>query len=103
MHGRPADEVVADLERFAQDVAQHRFPDWGVQVDREGERMHLVGQREGSRFEATVVAESTRVVLALRGVAELGLLKFAAAGGADGVRERVRNTLLTSLQQQFGA
>ncbi len=83
-------------------MAQHRFPEWGVRVDREGDLMRLVGAREGSRFEATVTTEPSRVVLSLRGVAELGFLKYTAAGGAEGVRERVRSTLLTSLRQQFG-
>lgn len=83
-------------------MAQHRFPEWGVRVDREGDLMRLVGARDGSRFEATVTSEPSRVVLSLRGVAELGFLKYTAAGGAEGVRERVRSTLLTSLRQQFG-
>lgn len=84
-------------------MAQHRFPDWGVRVEREGDRMRLVGQRDRSRFEATVASEPARVVLSLRGVAEIGFLKYTAAGGAEGVRERVRSTLLSSLKQQFGA
>jgi hypothetical protein len=83
-------------------VATNRFPDWGVRLERDGERMRLVGARDGSRFEATVLAEPRRVVLSLRGVADLGFLKYTAAGGQDGVRERVRSTLLASLQKQFG-
>ncbi|MCW8138937.1 MAG: hypothetical protein KIT58_08545 [Planctomycetota bacterium] len=94
--------MAADLERFAQDVAKNRFPEWGVQILREGERMRLVGQRDGSRFDAAVVSDASRVVLSLRGVAELGFLKYTAAGGAEGVRERVRASLLASLRQQFG-
>lgn len=84
-------------------MAQRRFPDWGVKVAREGDLMRLVGQRDGSRFEATVTSEPRRVVLSLRGVADIGFLKYTAAGGAEGVRERVRSTLLGSLRQQFGA
>ncbi|MCO5165705.1 MAG: hypothetical protein M9894_04975 [Planctomycetes bacterium] len=84
-------------------MARNRFPEWGVQLVREGERMRLLGQRDGSRFEATVVSDGSRVVLSLRGIAELGFLKYTAAGGAEGVRERVRASLLASLRQQFGA
>lgn len=73
-----------------------------MRVDREGGLMRLVGQRDGSRFEATVTSEQARVILSLRGVAEIGFLKYTAAGGAEGVRERVRSTLLSSLMQQFG-
>lgn len=101
-HARPADEVTVDIERFASDVATNRFPDWGVRLEREGERMRLVGRRDGSHFEATVRAEPGKILLSLRGVAEIGFLKYTAAGGAEGVRSRVKSTLESALHQQFG-
>lgn len=101
-HDRPAGEVVADLESFAQDVAQNRFPEWGVKLEREGERMRLLGARDASRFDATVSIEPGRVILELAGVAEIGFLKYTAAGGSEGVRARVRSTLRTSLEQHLG-
>lgn len=101
-HARPADEVAGDIERFAQDVATNRFPDWGVKLEREGERMRLLGRRDTSHFEATVRAEPGRILLSLKGVADIGFLKYTAAGGAEGVRSRVKSTLEAALHQQFG-
>ena len=101
-HDRPHEEVVVDLEAFARDIAENRFPEWGVKLEREGEVMRLVGKKEGSRFEATVTTAPNRVHLSLAGVAELGFLKFNLAGGAEGVRSRVRSTLEGSLQKALG-
>lgn len=101
-HDRPASEVVADLESFAQDVAQNRFPEWGVKLERDGERMRLLGARDASRFDATVSIEPKKVILELTGVADIGFLKYTAAGGSDGVRARVKSTLRNSLEQHLG-
>jgi hypothetical protein len=101
-HARPEAEVAGDIERFASDVATNRFPDWGVKLEREGERMRLVGRRDGSHFEALVRTEPGRILLTLKGVADIGFLKYTAAGGAEGVRSRVRSTLESALRQQFG-
>jgi hypothetical protein len=101
-HDRPREEVVTDLEAFARDIAENRFPEWGVKLEREGEVMRLVGKRDGSRFEATVTTQPNRVHLSLAGVAEIGFLKYTAAGGSEGVRSRVRSTLESSLQKALG-
>lgn len=101
-HDRPQEEVVTDLEAFARDIAENRFPEWGVKLEREGEVMRLVGRKDGSRFEATVTTAPGRVHLSLAGVAEIGFLKFNLAGGAGGVRARVESTLASSLQRALG-
>lgn len=97
-HARSVDEVRLELERFAQDLAQNRFPDWGVHLEREGEKMLLKGERGGTHFRAIVLAEATRVTLDLGGKVELNFLKLTLAGGEQGVRERVRETLGDTLR-----
>ena len=101
-HSLAQDEVLREIEQFAQDLAENRFPDWGVRLERQDGRMQLRGAHDGSAFEATVVAEAGRVVLELTGVVEIGYLKHKLAGGDQGVRDRVRATLAETLSAHLG-
>jgi hypothetical protein len=101
-HHLSPEEVLLELERFAQDLSENRFPAWGVHLERVDGRMLLRGAHDGSRFEAVVVAETGRVLLELSGVVEIGFLKHMAAGGDSGVRDRVRSTLADTLTAHLG-
>ncbi len=101
-HGSTPDVVAAQLEAFAEDLARNKFSDWGVSIQRDAGALTLVGRRGGTHFDARVTSEPGRVIVALEGTIELGGFKLTLAGGPDGVRRRVRETLERTLSEHLG-
>lgn len=86
------------LQEFARDLAEQRFPEWGVQIAPAGDGMlSLAGGRDGTRFEADVHPQPGRVVVSLRGHIELAWMKLTLAGGPEGVRRRVSDEVRKAL------
>ena len=54
------------------------------------------------KFATGVAGGFTATTGWLAGVAEIGFIKYTAAGGSEGVRARVKSTLRTSLEQHLG-
>ena len=102
-HALPPDEVVARLEGFAQDLARNRFPDWGIQVQREAEGLHLSGGRHGTHFSAYLKTPPGLARLEVHGKIQIGGLPLRLAGGAPGIRKRVESALTDSLRSHLGS
>lgn len=101
-HSAPPDEVGRRLEEFAQDLAQNRFADWGVHVDRhEDGNLHLVGNKGGTHFRAEVVPQEAHVHVGLSGTVDIGRLKLTLAGGPDGLRRRVKDEIERVLREHL--
>lgn len=87
------------LEAFAQELARDKFRDWAPALERlAGGALNLKGRRAGTHFDAHVTPEPGRVVIVLEGVIELGAFKLTLAGGPEGVRRRIRETLQHTLE-----
>lgn len=102
-HALPAEEVVKRLEAFAQDLARNRFPDWGIQIRREEEGLHLSGGRHGTHFGADLKTPEGLARLEVHGKIQIGGLPLRLAGGAPGVRKRVESALTSSLRSHLGS
>ncbi len=100
-HSYPPAQLANQLEAFAQDLTQNQFSEWGVRIERKEEQLKLVGRRGGTHFDALVEPQEGRVRLSLAGSIELGRLKLTLAGGAAGVRRRVRDVITNALQRHL--
>lgn len=101
-HGLAPEALAPELRRFAEELANERFREWGVAIEPRGETgLHLAGGREGTYFEADIQAFAARVTVDIRGRVELGLLKLKLAGGAEGVRRRVGDQIRDALRRHL--
>ena len=101
-HALDPSEVAQRLEEFAQDMANDKFVDWGVQIEREEHTLTLRGRRDtGTHFEAKVQPGEGQVRVTITGAVELGRLKLTIAGGAEGVRRRVSDEIGRTLREHL--
>jgi hypothetical protein len=97
----PAD-VARKLYDFAEDLAENKFSEWAVTIERTDEvNLQLSGRRNGTHFDATVESRGGVAVVSLTGSLELALIKLTLAGGAAGVRRRVHDQLAATLQEHL--
>ena len=102
-HELPPEEVLARLEAFAADLARNRFPDWGIEVRREGEGLRLSCERHGTRFSALLQADEGLARVEVHGRLQIGGLKLRLAGGAPGVRRRLESALQSGLRSHLAS
>ena len=101
-HSAAPEDVAQRLENFANDLAQNKFSDWGVTLERvDPAHLKISGRRNGTHWDASVLSESGMAVVALTGNLELSMIKLGLAGGADGVRGRVQSQLAETLRKHL--
>ncbi len=100
-HSSPPAEVAQKLEEFAQDMATNKFSDWGVTINREGGRLQLTGRRAKTHFDADVESSDGLAVVTLTGSIDLSMIKLGLAGGSEGVRRRVTDSLSSTLREHL--
>jgi hypothetical protein len=95
-------ELAQRLAEFAEDLAENKFADWGVQIsDRGNGGFNLTGRKDGTHFDAKVSSDHGVAVIDLTGSIELGRIMLGLAGGAEGVRRRVTDTLAETLREHL--
>ena len=103
-HGSTPEQVGQLLQEFAEDIAQNKFPDWGVRISPlEGNRLRLAGGQDETHFEAEVSAEPDRAVVVIDGAIDIGRVKLALAGGPEGVRRRVADGIERTLRDHLAS
>lgn len=100
---RKAEEAVGGaMRRFADDIAQNRFSDWGVRIaEGDGGTLQLDGRRNNTHFNARIEPKPDQVVVTIDGAIEINALKLGLAGGSNGVRRRVQESLSRALREQL--
>ena len=103
-HSAAPEDVAQRLEDFAHDLAENKFSDWGVSLDRvDASRLKISGRQNGTHWSADVASESGVAVIALTGNLELSMIKLSLAGGANGVRGRVEALLTETLRKHLSS
>ena len=101
-HTSTIDDAHKRLHEFAEDLANNKFQEWGVKItEEEGAKLILHGHRDGTHFDAEVTSDENRAVVLIQGTVEINVFKLTLAGGADGLRQRVTDTIQKTLRDHL--
>src|SRR5690242_15994653 len=103
-HGLDLEEATRRIESAARDLSEGSLKRMNPTITKPApDRVLLAGSREGSRLEAEIHVAATSVVVAIRGTITLSLIEVTLAGGAPGVRRRVKDEVERALRERFPA